>query len=219
MSPAAILAMCALLLSPHTGSLPKGIAMAVVQSAQSAQDEPASTPQGSPSQPEASPANQQKNPDQPVSPATTQTPSPTPCPQSSPPGSTVKTDCQPVTPATGKAKKHNRAPKAGAPPGTGPTKTVVRNGSTTDPTVELAPSRNEQQASKELHNTNQLLASSDANLKRLRGRQLSPSQQDTVNQIKSYMEQARRAASSGDLQRAHNLAFKANLLSADLAGH
>jgi len=96
---------------------------------------------------------------------------------------------------------------------------VVRNGSTSDPTVELSPSRDQQHASQELQKTNQLLATSDANLKKISGRQLSPSQQDTVNQIKSYMEQARKAASSGDLQRAHNLAFKANLLSADLAGH
>ena len=64
-----------------------------------------------------------------------------------------------------------------------------------------------------------MLATSETNLKKLDGRQLSANQQDTVNQIKSYMEQAKTAANSGDAQRAYNLAVKANLLSAELAGH
>jgi len=63
------------------------------------------------------------------------------------------------------------------------------------------------------------LASSDENLKKIAGRQLSTSQQDTVKQIKTYMEQANAANKDGDVQRAHNLAVKANLLSADLVGH
>ncbi len=187
----------------------------VLQSAQSSQDQPAAAAQGSQSQPETS---QQKNTDQPVAPPAPQTPWPAPCLETLPPGSTAKTNCQPPAPAS-KPKKRTRTAKPGTSPGSGPTKTVVRNGSTTDPAVELSPSRNQQQASQELQKTNQLLATSDANLKKISGRQLSPSQQDTVNQIKSYMEQARKAASTGDLQRARNLAFKANLLSADLAGH
>jgi len=40
-----------------------------------------------------------------------------------------------------------------------------------------------------------------------------------VKQIKSYMEQAKGAAKDGDVQRAYNLAVKANLLSAELAEH
>jgi len=64
-----------------------------------------------------------------------------------------------------------------------------------------------------------LLATSDANLKKISGRQLNASQQDTVKQIKSYMDQAKKAATGGDVQRAYNLAVKANLLSAELAGH
>jgi len=74
-------------------------------------------------------------------------------------------------------------------------------------------------ASRQIESTNQLLAASDTNLKKISGRQLSASQQDTVKQIKSYMEQAKAAATDGDVQRAYNLAVKANLLSAELAGH
>jgi len=40
-----------------------------------------------------------------------------------------------------------------------------------------------------------------------------------VKQIKSYLEQANKAAKDQDWQRAHNLAVKANLLSAELVGH
>jgi len=70
-----------------------------------------------------------------------------------------------------------------------------------------------------MKNTDQLLASADANLKVIASRQLSAAQQDTVAQIKSFMEQARAASSNGDVQRAYNLANKANMLSADLKGH
>jgi hypothetical protein len=132
----------------------------------------------------------------------------------------MKLDCKPAQSAGAKPKKHHpKATVPAAPAGSGPTKTVVRNGGTADPTVDLSPGVSPQQASHQTESTNQLLAASDANLKKISSRQLSPSQQDTVKQIKSYMEQARAAATSGDLRRAYNLAVKANLLSAELAGH
>jgi len=76
----------------------------------------------------------------------------------------------------------------------------------------------DQQASQKLENTNQLLSSTDANLKQIAPRQLNASQQDTVKQIKSYVDQAKVAASKGDVERAYNLASKANMLAADLVG-
>jgi len=39
-----------------------------------------------------------------------------------------------------------------------------------------------------------------------------------AKQIRVYMEQAKQASEVGDLQRAQNLASKANLLSVELAG-
>ncbi len=85
--------------------------------------------------------------------------------------------------------------------------------------MDLSPEVNQKQASEQTMRTDQLLASSDANLKKISGRQLSDGQQDTVKQIKSYMELAKAAKDDGDVQRAYNLAMKANLLSAELAGH
>jgi archaellum component FlaC len=66
---------------------------------------------------------------------------------------------------------------------------------------------------------NSLMAKSDADLKKISGRKLNTNQQDAVTQIKSYLEQANKAVKDGDVQRAHNLAVKANLLSAELVGH
>jgi hypothetical protein len=85
--------------------------------------------------------------------------------------------------------------------------------------VDLSPRVNQQQVSHQIESTNQLLGASDANLKKALGRQLSAPQQETVRQIRSYMDQAEAARGEGDVQRAYNLALKAKLLSAELAGH
>jgi hypothetical protein len=45
---------------------------------------------------------------------------------------------------------------------------------------------------------------------------LTLSQQGTIDQIHTYMEQSRQAMSAGDVVRARNLAFKAHLLSNEL---
>lgn len=93
----------------------------------------------------------------------------------------------------------------------------MRNGGASEPTVQIAPGGlSKQQASSQVQNTTQLLASTDANLQKLSDRRLNSSQQDTVKQIRTYMDQAKAATDAGDLQRAHNLAFKAHLLSDDL---
>jgi hypothetical protein len=124
-------------------------------------------------------------------------------------------DCA-TAPST-KSKKHNST-HADSAANAGSTKTVVRNGSIAEPTVAISPRESNQQASQQLNTTNQLLASTEANLKQIATRQLDADQDATVKQIKSYMEQARVAAKNGEMQRAYTLANKANLLSADLLG-
>lgn len=106
------------------------------------------------------------------------------------------------------------------PPATdGPTKVIVNNGGAPDPTVQLSPGVSPEAASRQRQSTNLLLSTTESNLKTAAGRQLNPSQQDTVTQIREYMKQAKTSADAGDLQRAHNLAFKAKLLSDELAKH
>jgi len=151
------------------------------------------------------------------SPPSTPTPGPAPCPSNPQSGAAQPPPCQPS--AARKKKKRRPRPAQAPPPAEGPSKTVVRNGSTTEPVVQLSQDVNQQQASREQQVTDQLLAQTASNLKTLAARQLTSGQLDTVTQIKTYMEQSRAAENEGDLQRAHNLALKANLLSADLVGH
>ena len=98
-------------------------------------------------------------------------------------------------------------------------KKVVKNGGTVDPAVQLAPSVSDEQASQQRNSTSQLLATTDTNLKQLSARQLTVTQQDSVSQIRKYMEQAKTAEAAGDVQRAQNLASKALMLSDDLVKH
>jgi hypothetical protein len=115
-------------------------------------------------------------------------------------------------------KRRHRKTGAGATSAT-PDKKVVRNGGTTDPAVQLAPGMSKEQASSQRQSTAQLLAATDNNLKQISARPLNSSQQDSISQIRKYMEQARAAEQTGDLERSHNLASKALLLSDDLVKH
>ncbi len=96
---------------------------------------------------------------------------------------------------------------------------MVRDGSTAEPTVKLSPPMSPKQSSNQLKNADGLLAGTESNLKQISGRTLNPAQQETVKQIQSYMDQARKAINEGDLDRGRNLAFKAHLLSDDLVKH
>jgi hypothetical protein len=218
---AAILGTCLLWLGPGAGIMRSGYAAGVSPSTQSQENPQSDSPPKNSA--EQAPADQQKAPTGPTAPTQAPSMASPACPENLQPGSGAKPDCKPTGCTAAKTKKHNRSNKAATPAGTPadatPPKTVVRNGGTADPSVDLSPGVNPQQASHQKANTNQLLATSDANLKKIAGHPLSASQQDTVKQIKSYMEQAKDAANDGDVQRAYNLALKANLLSADLAGH
>jgi hypothetical protein len=88
----------------------------------------------------------------------------------------------------------------------------VRHGGTSEPSIQLAGD----QPPKERDVTNQLLSATDANLRKLEGRQLSANQQDMVSQVRQFMEQSRSAMGAGDFQRSRTLAWKAQLLSEEL---
>jgi hypothetical protein len=109
-----------------------------------------------------------------------------------------------------KRTRHKRAPSQSG-------KTVVRNGGARDKNVELAPAMTKEQEAHNRENTNQLLATTDTNLKSVEGRQLTQSQQSLRDQIHAYMRQAKTASDAGDLTRAQTLAYKARLLSDELA--
>ncbi|MFZ0294536.1 MAG: hypothetical protein WAL52_13095 [Candidatus Sulfotelmatobacter sp.] len=168
---------------------------------------PASSPQ-----PQNSPAPAKKRPHHKKTSTPDCSPSPAPLkpPGNSPNGTAGSTSAAPGTahsapPTTANAK--NPCP---------PPKVVVKDGGSDEPTIELTRGTSDQQASQQRYTTEQLRAETEENLKKLAGRQLTPSQQDMVTQIKQFMDQAKSAVADQDLERGHSLAMKAHLLSEEL---
>lgn len=206
MTLASTLGICALLLSPPVG-------MAATRYVQAAQTVTSST--------QSQADSTQTNPPQPAQATQPQEKPATETPAK--PGESAQAPAQekpkPTTSTSPKKRKHRRTQKPAAQTNTTPPKVVVRNGGTGDPTPQLAPGLTKQQAASKRQNTGQLLATTDANLKKLAARQLAASQQDAVKQVEQYAEQAKAALKTGDVERAHNLATKAQLLSDDLVKH
>src|SRR5205807_2354322 len=97
-----------------------------------------------------------------------------------------------------------------------PSKTVVREGGTTESTIQLVGGKRAEQTSQQRSTTDQLLESTEDNLKKVVGQRLSSSQQELVNQIKDFIQQSKAAVSAGDVERGSTLAKKAHLLSDEL---
>lgn len=97
-----------------------------------------------------------------------------------------------------------------------PPKIVVRQGGTDEPSIQLAGGPTSQPAAQQRDAINQMLGSAEDNLKKTADMQLSPAQRDTVSQTRQFMEQSKAAMADGEWERAHTLAWKAQLLSEDL---
>ena len=218
MTLAAIFGLCALIASPS--GRPTIQSAMLWQEAQPPQ--PPSQPGSAPAQqttPEQAKPEPQTTPEQQTKPERPAPPDSNQPPENVPPNTAPeKPDCSNSSNAA-KGKKRNSKHKGAAQAAPGPKKTVVRNGSTADPVVQLAPSVTEQQASQQRQSTAQLLTATEANLNKISTRQLTSAQQDMVNQIRNYVQQAKVAENAGDLQRARNLAFKAQLLSDEVLRH
>jgi hypothetical protein len=100
----------------------------------------------------------------------------------------------------------------------GPEKTVIRNGGTQDIRLQLSPTSTPEQIAIWRRQTHELLGVSTDNLKKIAQLQLDANQQDMLEQVHNYMNQAKVADKSGELQRAQMLASKARQLSDDLVG-
>jgi hypothetical protein len=116
----------------------------------------------------------------------------------------------PASPGSAKKRRKHVSPPAET------RRVVVRRGGTDEPTAQIAPGLTEEQATRQRQRTEDLLNSTENNLRQLALRTLNQNQQDTIAQIRNYMAGARSALKDGDPQRARTLAFKARLLSDDL---
>jgi len=116
------------------------------------------------------------------------------------------------------AVRKKRRKRTAAPSGA-PRKIVVREGGAREPAEQIVPGMTPAEAAQQRQNAERWLTSTDGQLKQLAVRSLNPQQQETVGQIRNYMEGARGALREGDVRRASTLAEKAHLLSDDLVKH
>lgn len=170
---------------------------------------------------------------------------PSPAPSAAPPATAPeKTSSGQTPPKTGKQRRHKKrvvshncvstpspggqsagsAPSNSGPPPTAagsaatncpPSKVIVQQGGTSDSSIQLAGGAVGTK-SPQRDNANQMLAATEANLKKISGQQLNANQQDMVTQIRQFMQQSKAAVVDGDLERARTLAWKAQLLSDEL---
>jgi hypothetical protein len=118
----------------------------------------------------------------------------------------------PAKPATTEPVKPDTSTVAKANP---PRIVVDSGGTSATATTTVAP---DMPHTEEVHHrltTEQLMQSTDANIKSLK-RVLTPDERGIMQQIQEFMAQARDAMQAQDLVRAHNLALKAHLLSDEL---
>jgi hypothetical protein len=94
-----------------------------------------------------------------------------------------------------------------------PTKIVVPEGSTPESSIQLAGGAADPPAR---DNAKQLLQSTEDNLKKIEGQQLTTSQRDMVTQVRQFVAQSKKATEDGDVESARTLAWKAQTLSQEL---
>lgn len=111
------------------------------------------------------------------------------------------------------ATKHSQ--RSASAPAAAPRKIVVRQGGAKEPATQIAPGMTPAEAARERQNAEQWLRSTGDQLPRL-AELADARQQETVVQIRNYMDGARSALTEGDVRRASTLAEKAHLLAEDL---
>jgi outer membrane biosynthesis protein TonB len=213
---AGILGLCALLHVPAWGAVGSSASLFALRSEgripQQVSSQESATPDQSSQQ---TPAPEQAKPDT-SQPSNPETKPPNGIQEQPPP---VIPGTVPKEPAKQKKKTSNSKKRPTKNQHTTPTpgqeaqKKVIHRGGTAEPNPQLTPSITEEQAVRQRQNTNDLLASTDASLQKLSGRQLTQDEQETVGQIRKFMQQVKEADKEGDLQRAYKLAVKAHLLS------
>jgi hypothetical protein len=133
-----------------------------------------------------------------------------------PRGSSAPSSDPPSTAPGGAGGSPQTPATPGAPTNCPPSKIIVRQGGTSEPSIQLAGGAGGDQADHQRDTANKMLEATQENLKKIAGRQLSRDQQDMVTQVHQFMDQSKSAVAAGDLERARTLAWKAQLLSEEL---
>ena len=215
MTLAAILGIFVSLAPTPNGTVRPSVVLLQEETKPAAQEQAPSHSGQKPAAAEKEPVPEQAPPATPETSVPSQTPPP-PATEN-PPSKPVSTGPAKPKPQSARTRKGHRTRKRAAKPPADPNETkkvVVSNGSTAEPVIQI--SSGKPSAPQDVNSTGSLMDATSSNLKKISGLQLSPAQQDMVKQIRAYLEQAKTASGMGDTQGAHNLAFKAHLLSEEL---
>jgi hypothetical protein len=135
-------------------------------------------------------------------------------PKSVPQPVRTKPKPRPQRPAT-TAEKSNQRP-APSTSSAGSSRVTINSGADSNSSISAGLPHTDETHHRET--TSELMQQTEDNL-RLLTRQLSADEQNQVEQIRNFLDQARSATADNDLVRAHNLALKAHLLSDELVRH
>jgi hypothetical protein len=119
-------------------------------------------------------------------------------------------------PASGATSSNTSASAAKTASNCPPIKVIVTQGSTTEPSIEVAGGASGAQASNERNTAIQMLETTEANLKKVEAGQPDSNQQEMIKQVRQFIDQSKAANSAGNLDQAKTLAWKAQLLSEEL---
>jgi len=135
--------------------------------------------------------------------------------ESTKPASSSAPTSAPTSSAETRSGGAKRTSRTSSVPATAPRKVVVRPGGAKEPATLIAPGVTPAEAARERQIAEQWLRTTGDQLPQL---EVLPDvrQQETVVQIRNYMDGARSALKEGDVRRASTLAEKAHLLAEDL---
>lgn len=112
-----------------------------------------------------------------------------------------------------KPRKNAPAPAEAEPPA--PKTVIDNNAKPADSNVQITVEVPQGAADLRRRQTEDLLQATEANLRRI-NRSLSDGEQSMQRQVRNFITQSRLAMQDNDIERAYNLATKANLLSQEL---
>jgi hypothetical protein len=132
------------------------------------------------------------------------------------PASSGTVDAKASAPQTNPASGGPSPSATSTPDNCPPTKKIVRQGGSSEPSIQLVGGKGGPQSSADKATADQLRGSADENLKKIAAQQLTSNQQDMIDQVRQFMSQSKTAEAAGDMERARALALKAQLLSQEL---
>lgn len=137
-------------------------------------------------------------------------------PVTTPPPKAVET--KPTTPTPTPPRRVTKKTTPAKPAQKPPTRVIVEDDEPVKTAPPLSASVSGSATSQQRRATEHLIQAAEINLKEL-NRTLTPEEETFVRRVRSFITQSRAASEQGDLERAYNLALKAQLLSDELLKH